>query len=436
MKRDVYQVITERILILLEAGTVPWHRPWRGRDQAPQNFVSRKAYRGINVFILNAAGYSSPFWVTFRQIQTLGARVKKGEKSLPVVFWKIFETKEDGETKKIPFLRYHSVFNVNQCEGITVPPSPGIPVAFSPIEVCEGVVANMPSPPEIEHGGDRACYYPLRDTVVMPDPSTFETPEAHYSTLFHELTHATGHASRLNRPGVTATSQFGSDSYSREELVAEMGAAFLCGHCGIENTQTDQSASYIQGWLIRLRDARRLMVQAAALAQKACDFILSTPPEEEHPRESTPKEFNVVALRECPTPREMQICDTPERATEYWKMHIAGSAPFNPECECLVVLILNARRRVKGHHLVSIGTMDSILVHPREVFRTALIASASAILVMHNHPSGEPDPSSADVTVTRDLIRAGQVLKVEVLDHVIVGNGCHCSLRELGYFTG
>ena len=115
-------------------------------------------------------------------------------------------------------------------------------------------------------------------------------------------------------------------------------------------------------------------------------------------------------------------------------MHIAGSPQFNPECECFVVLILNTRRRVKGHHLVSIGTMDTILVHPREVFRTALVSNASAIVIMHNHPSGEPQPSEADIKVTRDLIRAGQLMKIEVLDHVIVGRPTHSSLRELGFF--
>ena len=106
------------------------------------------------------------------------------------------------------------------------------------------------------------------------------------------------------------------------------------------------------------------------------------------------------------------------------------------DCECFAVLLLNTRRRVKGHQLISIGTLDTILVHPREVFRGALIAAAAAIVIMHNHPSGEPTPSEADIKVTRDLIRAGQLLKIEVLDHVIIGRPNHCSLRELGYFAG
>ena len=147
-----------------------------------------------------------------------------------------------------------------------------------------------------------------------------------------------------------------------------------------------------------------------------------------------PKEFKVTALRDCPVPEELRICDTPDTATEYWKLHVATHHYFNPEAECLVALLLNTRRRVKGHHLVSIGTMDTLLVHAREVFRVAIVSSASAIVLMHNHPSGDPTPSEADIKVTRDLIRAGQLLKIEVLDHVVMGANRHCSLRELGYF--
>jgi DNA repair protein RadC len=130
----------------------------------------------------------------------------------------------------------------------------------------------------------------------------------------------------------------------------------------------------------------------------------------------------------------MHLCDTPQKAADYWRLIIAPTPTFNPECECFVVLMLNTRRRVRGHQLVTIGTLDTLLVHPREVFRGAIIAGAAAIILMHNHPSGEPTPSEADVKLTRDLIRAGQLIKIEILDHVIVGNPNHCSLRELGYF--
>jgi DNA repair protein RadC len=152
------------------------------------------------------------------------------------------------------------------------------------------------------------------------------------------------------------------------------------------------------------------------------------------PRNRHPAEWKVIALRECPLPETMQLCDTPDRAADYWRLHIASAQWFNPEIECFVVLHLNTRRRAKGHHLVSFGTQDTLLVHAREVFRAAIVAAANAIVLMHNHPSGDPTPSDADIKVTRDLIRAGQLLKVEVLDHVIVGNPNRSSLRELGYF--
>ena len=152
------------------------------------------------------------------------------------------------------------------------------------------------------------------------------------------------------------------------------------------------------------------------------------------PRRKQPQEWKLISLRECPTPEQMQLCETPEGALEYWRAHVIQHPYFNPEVECFVVLHLNTRRRIRGHHLVSIGIMDSVLVHPREVFRTAIAANASALVLMHNHPSGEAQPSEADIRVTRDLIRAGQVLKLEVIDHVIVGNPNHSSLRSLGYF--
>jgi DNA repair protein RadC len=147
-----------------------------------------------------------------------------------------------------------------------------------------------------------------------------------------------------------------------------------------------------------------------------------------------PKEWKLVALRECPLPEHMHICDTPDRAAEYWRMHITTTPLYDPERECFVVLILNTRRRIRGHNFVSIGTMDTILVHAREVFRIAIAAGAAAIVIMHNHPSGDATPSEADIKVTRDLIRAGQLLKIEVLDHVVIGGSRHMSLRELGYF--
>jgi len=146
-----------------------------------------------------------------------------------------------------------------------------------------------------------------------------------------------------------------------------------------------------------------------------------------------PKEFKLVALRDCPVPEQMQICEHPDQVADYWRMHITTHPYFNPDCECLVVLLLNTRKRVKGHHLISIGTMDTILIHPREVFSVAVTIKAAAIVLIHNHPSGDPMPSDADIAVTRDLMRAGQMMKIEVVDHLIMGTGRHCSLKALGY---
>ena len=151
-------------------------------------------------------------------------------------------------------------------------------------------------------------------------------------------------------------------------------------------------------------------------------------------KKKEPQEYKVVALRECPLPEGMIGCETPQQAADYWRAHITTTPHFDPERECFVVLMLNTRRRVKGHHFVSIGTLDTLLIHPREVFRTACVAAASCLVLMHNHPSGDPTPSESDVKVTRDLMRAGQMMKIEVLDHIIVGAQRHSSLRELGYF--
>lgn len=147
-----------------------------------------------------------------------------------------------------------------------------------------------------------------------------------------------------------------------------------------------------------------------------------------------PQEYKVVSLRECPTPDALMLCDTPEKVVAYWDRHLKGHPYVSADCETLVVLLLNTRRRVKGHHLVSIGTIDTLLVSPTSVFRTAIVGNAAALILVHNHPSGDPTPSESDIKVTRDLIRAGQLLKIEVLDHVIIGQGRDLSLREAGFF--
>lgn len=276
---DVYEHVTDRIIEQLEAGTVPWRKTWASMGGMPRNLVSKKRYRGVNLFLLSLSSYESPFWLTYKQAIDLGGHVRKGEKSTLVVFWRMLEVvdRETGLPVKVPMLRHYRVFNSVQCELGAKQPEAELPQHDNdPIAVCETVFDAMPQRPAIEHGGGQPCYVPSLDVVRMPERSRFESAEAYHATMFHEITHSTGHKSRLDRPGITELAAFGSPTYSREELVAEMGAAFLCGHTGIQNATIDNSAAYVAGWLKRLREDKKLVVQAAGQAQRAVDFILGT----------------------------------------------------------------------------------------------------------------------------------------------------------------
>lgn len=275
----VYQLITDRIVKLLEDGTAPWRKPWGGELLWPKNLVSGKGYRGINVFLLSHTGFDSPYWLTYNQAKKLGGNVKKGEKGSPIVFWKMWERKNaDGEVSRIPCLRYYTGFNVAQCEGLPADKVPATPTYqgcdFDPIKQCESVVEGYKDGPEITNEYSRAFYRPGSDLVGMPKPVNFDSSEEYYSTLFHELTHSTGHKSRLGRSGIADVVEFGSDSYGKEELIAEMGAAFLCGKCSIENRTLENSANYLNSWLKIIKQDVKMVVQAAAAAQKAVDRIL------------------------------------------------------------------------------------------------------------------------------------------------------------------
>lgn len=279
---DVYALITERMIALLESGTVPWKKPWQGGESgAPRNLVSLRAYSGINAFMLTMAPYQSPFWLTFKQAKDLGGHVKKGEKGFPVIYWnkKEIEKKDakTGETEagSIVFIRYYTVFNLEQTEGIEAPAPEGFaPLHFEPLEACEAIRTGYRGGPEIVYREQRAYYAPRLDKINMPKPETFLSVAEYYATLFHELTHSTGHESRLKREGIAEAHHFGDAVYSKEELIAEMGAAFLCAHAGIAPVVLDNSAAYIAGWLKRLKSDKKLVIQAAAAAQKAANRIL------------------------------------------------------------------------------------------------------------------------------------------------------------------
>jgi antirestriction protein ArdC len=272
MNIQSYERITERIVTLLEQGTVPWHKPWKVNTGLPRNLISKKPYRGINVFLLMAMSYESPHWLTFRQAIQLGGNVKKGEKSCPVVFWKRMETedKESGEPQKVPLLRLYHVFNAAQCEGLKDAPGEIQMPVTKPAEI----VAGMPQPPVVKHGMAQAFYSPTDDCVGMPEPERFESEASYFAALFHELVHATGHEKRLKRASITERNGYGSDPYCKEELIAELGSAFLCGYADIVDRTIDNSAAYLEGWLKQFQNDRTLIVYAAAQAQKAADFIL------------------------------------------------------------------------------------------------------------------------------------------------------------------
>ena len=276
---NIYEIVTSRIVSLLEQGTVPWRKPWDGdtSTEYPMNLTSKRVYRGINVFLLMAMGRSSPFWLSYKQAQDKGGHVRKGEKGTPVIFWKRHEVEDrDTKTKKqVPILRYYTVFNLDQIDGVEAPDAPEPSTRdFVPIEEAAKIVSGMGQRPEIIHKEPRAYYRPSTDTVNLPRPELFEKAEEYYSTAFHELTHATGHETRLNRRPSSEIRHFGDRDYSQEELVAEMGAAFLCAKARIEQATIENSAAYIQGWLAALKGSPKLVVHAAAQAQRAADFIL------------------------------------------------------------------------------------------------------------------------------------------------------------------
>lgn len=287
---DLYGRITQQIIEMLGKGVVPWRSPILARGKAgyPKNMNTGKPYRGVNVFLLAVTahfmGYDSAYWLTFRQAQQRGGHVRKGERATMVVFYKPIEVtdKGTGEVKKVPMLRHYLVFNANQCNGIDVPDAmPYTPSAVKPLEAAKQIVDGYREAPRIDHAGTRAFYVPAEDRVQVPEPQRFTSTEEYFGTLFHELGHSTGHSKRLDRGLDRDLRPFGSPDYSKEELVAEMTAAFLCGEAQIEPVTIANHASYVSGWLGALKGDAKLVVTAASAAQRATEWILGTRPVED-----------------------------------------------------------------------------------------------------------------------------------------------------------
>lgn len=271
---SIYQMVNDRIIEQLEAGVIPWRKPWIGGGAVSWN--TQKAYRGINAILLDAGEYA-----TFNQIKAAKGKVKKGAKSQIIVFWKWLEKDNKGEIEKIPLLRYYRVFNIEKdVEGLE-PKRPAASFDHDPIEKAEEIFKGYINSPSYYWLNDGAWYRPSDDYINVPPMSQFPKAEEFYSTLFHEMAHSTGHPSRLNRDGIKGIASFGSEDYSKEELVAEFASSMLCGVAGISNHTIENSASYIKSWLGQLKKDKTLLVKAAGQAQKAADYILGTTFEEQ-----------------------------------------------------------------------------------------------------------------------------------------------------------
>ncbi len=277
-KVDVYSIVTNRIIELLESGTVPWQKPWTDAG-LPANLLSKRPYRGINLWLLLSLNYERNLFLTWDQLKKIGASVKQGEHGHVVIYWKTSPKNEDvvdGE-KKTPILRYYKVFNIAQCRDIPESLVEAlVHKEHNPIAECEAIINGMPNSPLLIFTGNKAYYDIEKDHVVLPSLKKFKSSEGYYSTLFHELVHSTGSEKRLNRNTITNMFEHGGDAYSMEELVAELGSAYLSSFTGILKTEElKNSAAYIKGWLSKLKDDKRFIVQASGMAQRAVDFIIN-----------------------------------------------------------------------------------------------------------------------------------------------------------------
>jgi antirestriction protein ArdC len=295
-----YERITDSIIEAMEKGEVVWQKPWKSIK--PCNAITGKAYRGINPWLLalNGEKYTDHRWLTYNQAKELGGNVKKGEKSTMIVFFSPVpkKNKDTGEVNgTFWLLKSYIVFNVEQCENL-VKLAPldtlvNVNQEKDPNIVAEEIWNNYLGKPSLETG-DVACYLPSQDKILMPRRETFKSNAFFYAILFHESGHSTGAKNRLNRPGVAEFDNYGSEKYSKEELIAEFTSAFLCAEAGLEAPTRDNSVAYLQNWIQALKDDKTLIVKAATAAQKAAEHILGTSAKNDEPEPSTSDEKELV----------------------------------------------------------------------------------------------------------------------------------------------
>lgn len=282
---DVYQTVTNRILEMLEKGEIPWNKPWHGGLEGAISYSTGRPYSLLNQFLLGKEGE----FLTFNQVKAAGGKVRKGAKSHMVVFFKMFVSKEfervkdeqgnekmEEKEKRVPVLRYYYVFHIDDCEGIKSKLGKKPVCTLQPVEQAEKVLSDYYEREECSLEvklSDKAYYSPSKDEIVIPKLEQYDNAEEYYSTAFHETVHSTGHAKRLNRD---MEGHFGTKDYSKEELVAEMGAAFLLNHCHLDTPKvTKNNAAYIQGWAKQLRSDKKFIVSAASKAEKAVKYIIT-----------------------------------------------------------------------------------------------------------------------------------------------------------------
>ena len=297
---DLYQIVTDQIIASLERGVIPWQRPW-AEAGIPANLLSKRQYRGINLWLLLLLNYDRNLFLTWDQIKQSGGSVNKGEKGHIVVYWQ--QTKRPSETdadkvKLVPLLRYYKIYNITQCRDIPehlIPKGDATIKEFIPKMECESIIQTMTDAPVIEHKQQQAYYNITTDVINMPKKKSFKTVDSYYSTLFHELVHSTGAEKRLGRKTLMDMVPFGTPSYAMEELIAEMGSAYLCRFAGILPNEIENTVAYLDNWLGVFKKDKRFLITASGQAQKAVDMVLGSKEEGSKDEVDESKEASVVS---------------------------------------------------------------------------------------------------------------------------------------------